>query len=197
MSIKSTELHKIDLDRVKRNAKSLREVGNISLCKAQNKLAQRYGYQTFASLRTAVMAARSTASPTLPVSADPDLDALLDWFRSRYTRIDQYESRVSLVIAKSLRQYEHRHGTSALHTVDVGDEIDFQYQYRPFQITRHPKALEAQDLLEAEGEWVENAFLDGLRVRKGGFWGDGPDTIVGDRITILAFDEDFETALSR
>lgn len=197
MSIKSPELHKIDLDRVKRNAKSLREAGNISLCEAQNKLAQSYGYQTFASLRTAVMAARSTASPTLPVSADPDLDALLDWFRSRYTRIDQYGSRVSPVIAKSLRQYEHRHGTSALHTVDVGDEIDFQYQYRPFQMARHPKALEAQDLLEAEGEWVENAFLDGLRVRKGGFWGDGPDTIVGDRITILAFDKDCETSLSR
>lgn len=193
MSIKLIDLHKIDLDRVKRNAKRLRTAGNISLCEAQNNLAQSYGYETFSSLRTAVMAARSKASPTLPISTDPDLDALLDWFRSRYTRVEQYESRVAPVIAKSLKQYERRHETSALHTVDVGDEIDFRYQYRPFQMTRHPKALEGQDLLEAEGEWVENTFLDGLRLRKGGFWGDGPDTIVGDRITIQAFNEELET----
>ncbi|PYD07249.1 hypothetical protein DND36_32845, partial [Pseudomonas savastanoi pv. glycinea] len=63
-----------------------------------------------------------------------------------------------------------------------------------FQTARHPKALIAQELLEAEGEWVANTFLDSLKIQKGGYWGDGADIVVGDRVTILAFDEQVEAA---
>ena len=184
----------IDLDRVKRDAKRLCKAHNISLCKAQNEIACGFGYQTFESLRAAVIAARAASSPTLSVSDDLDLEAMLDWFRSRFTHVDKYEMRISPIIAKSLKQYEHRHGSSVLRPIDVGDEIDFGYNYQPFQITRHPKALIAQELLEAEGEWVANTFLDSLKIHKGGYWGDGADMVVGDRVTILAFDEQMEAA---
>jgi len=186
MSNEKPELTHIDLDRVKRDAKRRCKTLNISLCKAQNEIAHGFGYQTFESLRAAVITARTATSTTSYVPDDPDLDALLAWFRSRYTHINEYKSRVSPVIAESLRQYERRHGRSALHVIDVADEIDFKYEYRPFQLMRHPKALIAQNLLEAEGEWVANTFLDTLQIREGGFWGDGADTVVGDRITIQA-----------
>lgn len=189
MSYEKPELTRIDLDRVKRDAKRLIKTRNISLCEVQNEIACGFGYQTFESLRVAVMAARVASSPTRPVSDDPDLEDLLAWFKSRFTRINDYEARISTLIAKSLRQYERKNGRSALRPVDIGDEIDFGYDYRPFRFSRHPKALVAENLLEAEGEWVANTFLDSLRIRKGGFWGDGPDDVVGDRIAFGVFNE--------
>jgi len=189
MSNEKPEIRKIDLDRVKRDAKRRRDAKGISLCEAQNEIARDYGYQTFESLRSAVMATRVVPSTARPVLDDPGLEDLLAWFRSRFTHINDYEARVSPLIAKSLKQYERIHGKSALRPVDVGDEIDFGYDYKPFRFSRHPKALAAQNLLEIEGEWVANSFLDSLRIRKGGFLGDGPDQVVGDRITIAAGDE--------
>jgi len=189
MSNEKPELSKIDLKRLKREAKRLRDTSNIPLCKAQNEIALDFGCQTFESLRSAVMAARKASSTNCPVLDDPGLEDLLAWFRSHYTRINDYEARVSPMIADSLRQYERINGKSALQSVDVGDEIDFRYDYEPFRINRHPRALAAQNILEDEGKWVANSFLDSLKIRKGGLWGDGPDQVVGDRLTIAAFDE--------
>ncbi|PYD32850.1 hypothetical protein DND58_05600 [Pseudomonas syringae pv. pisi] len=194
MSNEKLDTTNIDLDRVKRDAKRLSKAHDISLCKAQNEIACGFGYQTFENLRAAVIAVRVASSQTLCVSDDPDLEALLDWFRSRFTHVDKHEMRVSPRIAKSLKQYEQRYGSSVLRPIDVGDEIDFGYHYQPFQTARHPKALIAQELLEAEGEWVANTFLDSLKIQKGGYWGDGADMVVGDRVTILAFDEQVEAA---
>lgn len=188
MSCEKPELTRIDLDRVKRDAKRLCKIRNISLCETQNEIARSFGFQTFESMRAKVMAARVVASPR-PISDDPDLEDLLAWFKSRFTPISDYDARVSPIIAKSLRHYERIQGRPALLPVDVGDEIDFGYDYRPFRISRHPKALVAEELLEAEGEWVANTFLDSLRIHKGGFLGNGPDDVVGHRIALEVFDE--------
>ena len=87
----------------------------------------------------------------------------------------------------------HKHGKSSLRPVNVADEIDFGYDYSQFRLSRHPKALAAEELLEAEGEWVANTFLDSLRIQKGGvssLYGDGLDAVVGERITFAVVDEE-------
>lgn len=189
MIFEKSDLTRIDLDRVKRNAKCLSKTHNISLCKAQNEIACSFGFQTFESLRVAVLAARVPSSPTLTVSDDPDLENILAWFKSRFTNISKYEARVSPLIAKSLRQYVLRHGSSVLRPVDVADEIDYGYDFNQFRLGRHPKALAAEILLEAEGQWVANTFLDGFSIRKGGFGGDGSDDVVGHNLAFNLFDE--------
>jgi hypothetical protein len=55
---------------------------------------------------------------------------------------------------------------------------------------RHPQALAAEEFLEAEGEWVSNAWLDSLKIRRGGFWGNGQDDLVGHRITLPLFNDE-------
>lgn len=190
MSCEKLELIKIDLDRVKKEAKRLHKTQDLSLCEAQNKIACRFGYQTFESLRTAVLAARASQPITPSAPNDPDLEKLLSWFRSRYTHIDHYESRLSPLIAKSLRLHVHKRGKSSLRPVNVADEIDFGYDLNPFRMKRHPKALAAEELLEAEGEWVANTFLDSLRIQKVNLLGGGHDAVVGDRFTIPVADEE-------
>lgn len=193
MSYEKLELNSIDLNRVKRNAKLLQKTQHISLCEAQNKIACEFGYHTFERLRTAVLAARAAQPIPRSASDDPDLEKILSWFRSRFTHIDHYESRLSPLIAKSLRFHVHKHGKSSLRLVNVADEIDFGYDPNPFRLKRHPKALAAEELLEAEGEWVANTFLDSLRIHKGGLWnlwGDDHDAVVGDRFTIPVADEE-------
>lgn len=187
------QLSSIDLDRVKRDAKRLQKTEHISLCKAQNKIACEFGYNTFQSLQAAVKDARAAPSHPHAVSGDQDLDQLLTWFRSRFTHIDHYESRLSPLVAKSLRLHVQKHGKSTLRPVNVADEIDFGYDFSQFRLSRHPKALAAEELLEAEGEWVANTFLDSLRVQKDGLWslwGDGHDAVVGDRFTIPVINEE-------
>lgn len=187
------ELIKIDLDRVKSDAKRIHKTQDISLCEAQNKIACSFGYHTFETLRTAVLAARAAQPIPRSASDDPDLEKLLSWFRSRFTHIDHYESRLSPLIAKSLKLHVQKHGKSSLRPVNVADEIDFGYDPNPFRMKRHPKALAAEEFLEAEGEWVANTFLDSLRIQKSGLrslWGDDHDTVVGDRFTIPVVDEE-------
>lgn len=193
MSSEKLELSKIDLDRVKRDAKRLQKTQHISLCEAQNEIARGFGFHTFEILRTAVIAARAALSPPRPISDDPDLEKLLTWFRSRFTHIDHYESRLSPLIAKSLRLHVHKHGKSSLRPINVADEIDFGYDYNQFSWSRHPKALAAEEILEAEGEWVANTFLDSLRIQKDGLsilFGVSRDAVVGDRFTIAVADEE-------
>ena len=127
MSYEKLDLSRIDLDRVKRDAKRLQKTQHISLCEAQNEIACGFGYHTFESLRTAVIAERAAPPLPRPVSDDADLENLLTWFRSRFTHIDHYESLLSPLIAKSLRLHVHKHGKSSLRPVNVADEIDFGY----------------------------------------------------------------------
>lgn len=185
------ELSKVDLDRLKRDAKSRSKTDQVSYCEALNLIAREYGFQTYENLKDAVR--NHKASPPDPV-AQEDEDAgrekILAWFRSRFTLIDNYSARVSPRISKSLMDFECASGRSALVPVDIGLEIDFGYEYQPYRHTRHPGALAAEEILESEGVWVANAFLDSLRVLKGGYLLGDSDRVVGHRISIIAADEE-------
>ncbi|WP_313484794.1 hypothetical protein [Stutzerimonas kunmingensis] len=187
MSDVKIELSKIDLGRVKREAKRTAKHSRLKYCAVLNDCARVYGFETFASLQSNVKAARHATSPAEPI--EPELEALLTWFRSRFTRIEDVGKYVSPLIAKALRDHQRATGRPPFHMIDIGDEIDFGYNPKPFQTRRHPQALAAEMLLEAEGDWVSNTWLDSLKVRKGGLWGDGQDDVVGHRITLSIYDE--------
>lgn len=187
MSDEKINLSKIDLDRVKREAKLLTKNSDLKYCAALNNIAHSYGFETFENLRSKVMAARLATPQTEP--DEPGVEAILTWFRSHFTRIGEVEKRVTSQIAKSLRSYQKASGRSPFHPVDIGEEIDFGYDPQPFKTKRHPQALVAEKLLEAEGEWVSNVWLDSLRIRRGGGWGNGQDDLVGHRITLPLYNE--------
>lgn len=192
MLMKNIPLSNIDLARVKRDAKENSRYQKVKYCEALNNIANVFGYQTFDNLRSAVIAEKKTTPKTKLASVNPELEELLTWFRTRFTLKKNYESRVSPVIARSLKYYERSSSRSAIPPVFVDEEIDFGYKYTEFKVSRHPQALEAENILEAEGEWVSNAFLDSLFIRQGGLLGDMPDVheVVGDRITISAIYEE-------
>lgn len=181
------DLSKVGLDRIKREAKRSAKLSGQGYCAVLNEHARKYGFETFASLQSNVKAARLATSQADPIG--PELEALLAWFRSRFTRIEDVGKYVSPLIAKALRDHQRATGRPPFHTIDIGDEIDFGYKPKPFQTRRHPQALAAEMLLEAEGDWVSNTWLDSLKVRKGGLWGDGQDDVVGHRITLSIYDE--------
>lgn len=181
MSEAKIDLSRLDLNRFKRNAKRSSKRSGQPYCTVLNDDARRYGFETFESLRVEVESRRSTSFRAEAV--DPELEALLAWFRSRFTRVEEVGERVPERIVRSLRLFHETTGRSPYPQVDVGDEIDFGYRRSAFQLYRHPQALVAEELLEAEGPWVPNAWLDSLKIRQGGFLGDGPDDVVGYRIS--------------
>ncbi len=188
MPHKKTDLASFDPARFKREAKKLSKAEGIGHVKALDQLARPYGFAHYESLHKHWLTSCATEIEIeAPVEKDMELDALLGWFKNRYTRHDDYETRVSSRIAKSLRLFERSGGH--VPVVNVGDEIDFGYRFTPFRIDRHPKALTAEQILEAEGEWVQNTFLDSLKIRRVGLFAEGADQIVGDRLTIMAVDE--------
>lgn len=191
MSHDKIDLAKFDPARFKGEAKRLSKAEGIGHVKALDQLARPYGFANYQSLHKHWLTQRQPEiSSAAPAEKDAELDALLAWFRSRYTRHGEYESRVSPRIARSLKHFERTGRRHQVPVVDVGDEIDFNYQRRAFQTNRHPRALAAEQILEVEGPWVANAFLDGLKIRHGGLFGDGADEIAGYRFTILALDEE-------
>jgi len=175
------DLPKIDLNRFKRDAKRSAKLSGLKYCAVLNDHARMYGFETFENLQAKVREARSATSLA---QTDPELEALLTWFRSHFTPIAKISTRVSPQIAKSLRNHLETRGRLPCPPVEIADEIDFGYDVKPFQTTRHPQALMAEMLLETEGMWVANAWLDSLKIRKGGLWGDGQDDVIGDRITL-------------
>ena len=181
MSDVKIDLHKIDLNRFKRKAKRSARLYGLKYCAVLNDHARMYGFETFENLQTKVREARSVTSPA---PTNPELEALLIWFRSHFTPITKVSTRVSPQIAKSLESHFETRGSFPCPPVDIADEIDYGYDVKPFQTTRHPQALIAERLLETEGMWVANAWLDRLKIRKGGLLGDGQDDVVGDRITL-------------